>query len=301
MKLGYKIVILFAIGTHLAWSQCGKPDLANNGIATERCSFFSASLGRTMPYEILLPAKYSATVQRYPVLFLLHGWEGDETNWFKYTRLIDHAAGYAMIIVMPRAENSWYVNSATRSADRFQDYILDDLIREIDSHFRTIADGHGRAIAGLSMGGYGALLLALKRPELFAVAASMSGAFAGPSGVENVMPYLRASTDAAFGNAGSSTRRDNNLDMLIAAADASRTPYLLLDCGASDPLLESDRHVAAELSAHHIAYEYHEYPGAHTWEFWNDSLPFVLNVTAKQLHVGGQASAATVAHTPVTH
>jgi putative tributyrin esterase len=258
---------------------------AASGDIVEQHSFFSAALQRQMRYDIVLPARYASGQQRYPVLYLLHGWQGDETNWVKLTHLVELASRYALIIVTPEAANSWYVNSATNPADRYADSIAADLITEIDGHYRTIASSHQRAIAGLSMGGYGALLLTLRHPDLFSFAASISGAFGGPSGVEHVLPQLKPSTDQAFGPPESPTRKENDLDTLIAAADPAKTPYMLLDCGTADPLLPSNRHVIDELWSRGIGYEYHELPGAHTWSFWDSSLPNLFDVLSRKLHL----------------
>jgi S-formylglutathione hydrolase FrmB len=279
------IILLTATLPMRSSAQHLKSSLSTAGDTVEQHTFFSAALQRQMPYEIVLPAGYSSGQQRYPVLYLLHGWQGDETNWVKLTHLVELASRYSLIIVTPRALNSWYVNSATNPADRYADYIADDLIAEIDGHYRTIATSHQRAIAGLSMGGYGAVLLTLRHPGLFDFTGSISGAFAGPSGIEDVMPGLKPSTDQAFGPPDSATRKENDLDTLIAAANPAKTPYMFLECGTSDPLLPSDRHVVAELSARGFAYEYHEMPGSHTWSFWDNSVPNLLDVLSKKLHV----------------
>jgi len=261
----------------------GVPSAARDTV--ERRVFHSSALQREMPYEVVLPIGYAAGQQRYPVLYLLHGWQGDETDWIKRTHLTELAAMYQLVIVTPRADNSWYVNSATKPADHYADYLLDDVIHEVDSHYRTTADAQHRAIAGLSMGGYGALLFALKRPALFSFAASISGAFSGPSGIEAVMPQLKPSIDQAYGASGSATRKLNDLDSFIAAADPTTLPYLFLECGSSDPLLPSNRRVVSELSTYKVRYEYRELPGAHTWSFWDNSLSPMLTELARQLHL----------------
>jgi len=175
------------------------------------------------------------------------------------------------------------VNSATIEKDRFEDYIADDLIREIDGHWRTIASPHRRAIAGLSMGGYGSLLFGLKHADSFSVAGSVSGALDGPAGVEQVMPVLRESTDRAYGAANSATRTADNIFSLTEKAEGSKLPYLFVECGAQDPFLPSNRKFVNDLSQKHIPYEYHEYPGAHNWEFWDSSLPLMLKVIAARI------------------
>jgi len=267
------------------------------GDTVEQRSFLSAALQRQMRYEIVLPAGYESGQKRYPVLYLLHGWEGDETNWVKLTHLVELASRYAVIVVTPQAANSWYVNSASNPADRYADYIADDLIAEVDVHYRTIASSHQRAVAGLSMGGYGALLLTFRHPGLFGFAGSISGAFAAPSGVEQVMPQLKPSTDQAFGPTGSQTREDNNLDTLIAATDPAKIPYMFIDCGTVDPFLRSNRHVVEEISARGFDYEYHELPGAHTWSFWDNSLPSLLDALSRKFHLEGPAvTPRTITH-----
>jgi S-formylglutathione hydrolase FrmB len=292
--------ILIATATVLAavvppaYSQQNRPLLSTSIDTVAQRTFFSAALQREMPYEVVLPAGYAAGQQRYPVLYLLHGWQGDETNWVKLTQLTELVSSYPLIVVTPRAENSWYVNSATNPSDRYADYIVDDVIPDVDSHYRTIPDARHRAIAGLSMGGYGALLFTLRRPGLFGFAASISGAFSGPSGIEEVMPQLKPSIDQAYGTWGSPTRKENDLDSLIAAADPPTIPYLFLECGTADPLLPSNRHVVAELSSRKIAYEYHELPGAHTWPFWDNSVQSFLGVLAQHLNL---QPAASVTHT----
>jgi putative tributyrin esterase len=249
--------------------------------------FHSKALNRDMHYMVVLPVDYDHSQQRYPVLYLLHGWAGDYTNWVKLTKLIEYSRRYPMIVVTPDAQNSWYVNSATIPADRFEDYITNDLIREIDTRWRTIAAPDRRAIAGLSMGGYGSILFGLQHPDLFAVIGSVSGAFDGPSGIERLIPDLRESTDRAFGADGSATRIDNNIYSLLlsvsAKAERTSVPYFFLECGSQDSLLSSNRKFVEELSSKNVSYEYHEYPGAHSWEFWDKSLPMILEVIATRI------------------
>ena len=116
-------------------------------------SFQCASLNRMMHYRVLLPANYDTSKKRYPTLFLLHGLYGDYKNWSTLTSLVKYARNLNLIIAMPDAGNSWYVDSATNPADRYEDYFVQDFIREIDAHYRTKPERSARAVAGLSMGG----------------------------------------------------------------------------------------------------------------------------------------------------
>ena len=115
-------------------------------------------------------------MRRYPVLYLLHGLTGDYKDWSTRTNLAEYSKTVPVIIVMPDAGNSWYTNAADGTS-KFEDYIATELPADVVQKYRTINSRHGRAIAGLSMGGYGALKLALKRPAQFSVVGSFSGAF----------------------------------------------------------------------------------------------------------------------------
>lgn len=281
MKAVWAGALLLISQTGSAQAKVAAP--AGGADRVEQRIFFSRALGREMPYEVVLPAGYASSQRRYAVLYLLHGWQGDETNWVTLTHLVEIAGRYPLIVVTPRAANSWYVDSATHEADRYAEYIVHDLIADVDSHFRSIADAHERAVAGLSMGGYGALLLTLRHPGAFEFAASVSGAFAGSTGIETLLPQLTPSLMDAFGPPNSATRRDNDMDALIAKAEPAKTPYLFLECGTADPLLALNRHVVAELSDRNFAYEYHELPGAHTWTFWDNSLVPMFETLAEHL------------------
>ncbi|MCL5746372.1 MAG: esterase family protein, partial [Acidobacteria bacterium] len=123
--------------------------------------FQSESLGQERAFNILLPADYDSSTRRYPTLYLLHGLGDDHTAWAYMTNLSGYAVHHNIIIVMPDASKSWYVNSAADPKARFEDMIVKDLIPFVDSHYRTIPLPRSRAVAGLSMGGYGAAFLGL--------------------------------------------------------------------------------------------------------------------------------------------
>jgi len=251
--------------------------------------FESTSLGRQMHYRVLLPEGYNATERRYPVLYLLHGWNGDYKNWETRTNLFEYAKGLPMIIVMPDAENSWYVNSATVPQDKFEDYIIKDLIKDVDDHWRTIRSPHRRAIAGLSMGGYAAIKFALQYPDLFTFAASLSGAFNAPDELDHVTDLFNKSIYGAYGPDGSETRSANDVYKLAESANVTKLPYLYLAVGNQDKFfLEPNRKLVSLFSSKGIRYEYHEYPGAHTWRFWDEHVPAVLHLAAHYIVGSGR-------------
>jgi len=210
------------------------------------------------------------------VLYLLHGLYGDYLNWDTRTGLENYALSLPILIVMPDAGDSWYTNSATVPADKFEDYIASDLIAEVDAKYRTIADRHQRAIAGLSMGGYGAIKLGLKYPELFAFAGSLSGAFNAPQNLDELRPNFRAKLLQVYGKRGNPVRNENDVFEILKTPHSDGTPYFYLACGTSDFFLQVNRSFVDQISLAKLVYEYHETPGGHTWEYWDENLNALL-------------------------
>lgn len=243
-------------------------------------SFHSAALDREMKYRILLPCDYQTGSGRFPALYLLHGLYGDYLNWDTRTDLELFAQKYELIVVMPDADNSWYTNSATDPKDKFEDYIAKDLVAEINSKFRTLRSRHARAIAGLSMGGYGALKIALRYRDEFAFAGSLSGALNAAQDLADKRPEFRDQLLKVFGPSGSAVRADNNLFSLLQTASAKDLPYFYLACGSADDFLPVNREFAAQLSSRSADYEYHETAGGHSWDYWDRSLPDLFRAVA---------------------
>ena len=251
-------------------------------VAVKDSIFYSSSLQRNMHYRVIIPRDY-ATGGRVPVLYLLHGLYGDYQNWDTSTGLENYVQNLHWLIVMPDADDSWYTNSATVPAERFEDYIVKDLIAEIDGKYRTIHDGHTRAISGLSMGGYGAVKLGLKYPELFAFAGSLSGAFNAAQDLDHLRPEFRTKLLEVFGNEGGDTRAENDIFRLLNTPHQAPYPYFYVACGTADFFLSTNRALTQELSAKKLAYEYHETSGGHTWEYWDQALKPMLNAIDEQL------------------
>ena len=273
-------LLLAALLLHIPAQTGTQPRLAPQRLHEE--SVQSAALGRTMKYRVLLPADYATSQRRYTVLYLLHGLGGDYKDWTTRTNLADYSRTLPLIIVMPDGENSWYTNAANAPEERFEDYILTDLQADVAAKYRTINSRHGRTIAGLSMGGYGALKMALKRPGAFAVAASFSGAFSATRPeLAKMIPSEEARLRRIYGDDDSVSRRQNDLYSLAAAVKPGSAPYLYIDCGIADGLVTANREVVAALHKSGVAYEYHEVAGAHTWAYWDrqirEFLPVLMN------------------------
>lgn len=290
---------------------------------------WSQSLGTTKRLYVYLPPSYARdTSARYPVLFYLHGVGGDEENWVRLARLdrvMDSlvAAGHGeAIVAMPDGDDSWYTTWAAlpdlagcrrdtaraEPADRYcvpwphyDDYVARDLVAHVDSAYRTRRAARHRGIGGLSMGGYGAVTLALRYPDVFAAAASHSGVLAPALLAPREVPpdvgvaalqwartpdeLRRAAGEPrytrwfvpAFGRdtIGWYAREPAKLVARLLAA-GTPVPALHLDCGVADPYLGQTRAFAAGLRAYGVPFAYREAPGGHSWDYWRAQLPASL-------------------------
>ena len=140
-------------------------------------SFYAPSLGKFRRVAVMTPQSFEPAY-RYPVLYLLHGYDGNHTDWTRRTKLSEYVRGVQLIIVMPDGENSWYVNSPTDPTMKYEDFLTRDLPAYIRGRYSI--DTTRQAIAGLSMGGYGAIMLTLRHPDMFKFAGGLSSAITAP-------------------------------------------------------------------------------------------------------------------------
>lgn len=256
----------------------------------ETVDFKSATFGAARPYRVILPVEYASSPStRYPVLYLLHGLSDGSGTWTERTNVADHAAGHRFIVVMPEGGAGWYTDSATVPADRWETYLLNEIVPDVQKRYRTIEEGYARGIAGLSMGGYGSLKMALKHPDEFALAASMSGSVnaARYSDADAAGWELHAESIArAFGPADSPTRAANDLFALVGARVPGRPvtfPYIYMDCGTEDALVDANRRFAALLTEKRLAHEFHEVPGIHNWDLWEKRIRVIFALADEKL------------------
>jgi len=255
-------------------AQPDRPRLTSNAVMRD-VTFHSAALNRDMQYRVVLPESPAASVN-LPVVYLLHGAGGNFRDWSNQT----DAARFAergLILVMPEGNDSYYVNAAERPQDRYEDYIVNDLIADVESKFPVAAGRATRAIVGVSMGGYGAVKLALSHPDLFVFAAGISSAVDVPSrpfSIKRIEQWWQHRS--IFGPWGSQSRRNGDPFVLARSAEPARTPYLFLTCGEQDGLLPANRSFAALLEHRHFRYEFHVAPGGHDWNQWDEQLPGVF-------------------------
>lgn len=256
----------------------------------ETVQFQSKLVGATLPYNVVLPVDYgTSTRARYPVLYLLHGLSGHYSDWLTRTNIGEYASQYRMIVVMPEGNDAWYTDSATKANDKYESYILKELIPDVQKRYRTIETRYGRGVAGLSMGGYGALKFGLKSAGTFLFAASLSGALAAPSWTEKDLRDAGAARDSVlsvFGPAGSETRKANDIFEIVRALAPARIaalPYLYLDCGTEDAYFTTNQQFAALLREKKIPHEYRQLPGDHNWAYWDQQVQEVLKIAGQKL------------------
>jgi putative tributyrin esterase len=288
MKKSTSICLLFLVlfGSGAAQSPTAHAKLPTN---VRQANLESKLLGRSMPYRVILPVGYAKTAaKRYPVIYLLHGLFGGHENWTTLTKLPLYAQNYAAIIVTPEGENGWYTDSPTKPANRYEDYIIKELIPEIDAKYRTKAARVGRAIAGLSMGGYGALKYGVKYPEMFVLVGSFSGALGAASFSDGSgeMASIFKSIDEAFGPAGSETRTVNDLFAIVHNASPEKIktfPFIYLDCGTEDFFFQNNREFVAVLNEKRVPHEFRELPGRHAWPYWDKQVLEFLRLSERFL------------------
>lgn len=264
----------------------GREQAISAGISKQTLK--SSLLKRDIPYNIYLPAGYADGAKndvRYPVIYLLHGLTGSFGDWAARTNLKQYAGDHQFIIVMPDGKNGWYTDSATVPDDKFESYIIKELIPEVDKIYRTKATRSNRAIAGLSMGGYGSLKFGLKFSDLFSLAGSFSGAL-GITEItdKNSIPFIATSVMSVYGDAGSETRKANDLFKLLREVNAEKAkglPFIYVDCGTEDFLIQNNRDFISLLTEKKIPHEFRQLPGAHDWKFWDSQIQEFLRLSKR--------------------
>ena len=285
-KIGLLAAILAAVFSTSVQAQTAVAAKVSSAEVVEK-KLASKLMARDMPYRVILPVRYNEEKnKRYSTIYLLHGLTGHYDNWTDKTKLVGFAALHDYILITPEGDNGWYTDSASVPNDKYESYIIKELIPEIDKIYRTTADRSHRAIAGLSMGGYGGLKFGIKYPELFSLAGSFSGALEAAAFTEKNAGPIGKSIDAIFGADGSELRKANGIFTLIKEMTPEKIkdlPFLYLDCGTEDFLYKSNRDFAGLLVEKKISHEFRELPGGHNWTFWNSQVKEFLEVADSRL------------------
>jgi putative tributyrin esterase len=241
--------------------------------------FHSPALAKACSMTVIVP-EGSVGQPPFPVCYLLHGLSDDHTSWARHTSIERHVAGLPLIVVMPDGGRGFYCDAVDGPA--YERHLLDDVIGFVDRTFHTMPERQGRVIGGLSMGGYGAIKLALKYPQLFCSAVSHSAALDVQRRLER--PEVAEEMRRIFGPAPGGGPNDPYA--LAATIDRTLLPALRLDCGLEDGLLEENRAFHRHLEQLGIPHEYAECPGAHTWEYWDCHIQEALAFHQRVLGLG---------------
>ncbi len=262
----------------------------------ESLSVNSKVLGKEVKYSIYLPDGYEHTNRSYPVLYLLHGYTDDETGWTQFGE-VQHIADKTIasgeapptIIVMPDGGVSFYINSHDGKV-RYEDFFVNEFIPEIEKTYRIRSKKEFRAVAGLSMGGYGSLIFSLKHPDLFAAAAPLSAAVWSDDEILKVTDERWDNFMGVFLQKGLRGKDrlnkhwyDNSPLKIVETAPLEKLKSVryYIDCGDDDFLIKGNMALHAAMIDKGVPHEFRVRDGGHSWTYWRTALPEVLKFAGK--------------------
>lgn len=249
----------------------------------------SKLLKTNVKYSVYLPDGYDHSERKYPIVYLLNGYTGDERDWIQFGNMqnimdsgITNSDFPAMIVVMPDGDDRLYVNKYDGTYP-YGDMLIEELIPYVESQYRVRSEKQFRAVSGLSMGGAGCLILAFKHHDLFGAVAAFSSAIRTD---EEFMAYRKGDGwdnyfGRAFGTGLEGTdrltdfyRKNNVLDLAKNTdANALKSVRIYFDCGDDDYLSPGNAYLHLTLKSREIPHEFRMNEGAHTWPYWREHLP----------------------------
>lgn len=259
----------------------------------------SAVMGRDVNYTIYLPYDYETSQRTYPVVYLLHGYTDDNTAWLQFgeiNRCADKAIADGtippMIIVMPDADSSFYIN-AYDGKESYEDFFIKEFIPAIEKKYRIKSEKRYRGVAGLSMGGYGTLIYSLKYPDMFAAAAPLSAAVFND---DDIIGFPEESWNRTFAQLyGRNKKGQDRLtkawnDNAILKIVANKTPEDLkkvrmwIDCGDDDFLIKGNCLLHIALTEKKAPHEFRVRDGVHNWTYWRTGITDALKFIGESFH-----------------
>lgn len=256
-------------------------------------SLYAPALDLHTSYRVLLPADYESSGRHYPVLYMLHGVAGDSSEWQSIglleaaDRMVQRGEIDPFLIVLPNGGAHYWVNQATGA--RWADYVVNDVVAQVDRNYRTIADPSARAIGGLSMGGEGALRIALTNPGIFGTAAAHS-----PS-LRTAFDQFSPELQALFGD--EVAWRAATPLWLVEDTDAAYGLQLAVDVGEDDPWRPNVELLHERMVNREIPHQFEVLPGEHAAEYWIDNVDHYLAFYSSAL----AAASANAALVPDAH
>ncbi len=291
-NVGYQLLLILCCSISIAYAQPA-------GKVLETRIVKSTILGKDVRYTVYLPADYETSNRNYPVVYLLHGYTDDNTGWLQFgeiNRYADKAMAEGtippMIIIMPNGDSSWYINSYD-GKENYEDFFVKEFMPTIEKTYHIKAEKKYRGVAGLSMGGYGTLILSMKHPELFAAAAPLSAAVFDD---DAVISSPEASWARTFGQLYGRDLKgkdrltknwyDNSILKIVetkSADDLKKVRYWI-DCGDDDFLTKGNCLLHIALSEKKVPHEYRVRDGAHTWTYWRTGITDALKFIGDSFH-----------------
>ncbi|MDJ1502258.1 alpha/beta hydrolase family protein [Xanthocytophaga agilis] len=232
----------------------------------------SVVMNKKIKAVVIIPDSYVGG-KEFPVVYLLHGYSGNQSDWIKKAPAIrEYVDLYKMIIVCPDGGySSWYFDSPVDTKWKYETYVADELVKWVDKNYKTVKSPAGRSITGLSMGGHGALYLALRHQDVFGAAGSMSG------GVD-IRPFPKnweiASRLGKYAEQPENWEKHTVVNMLHLLTPGALT--LLIDCGTEDFFFQVNESLHKKLLERNIPHDYITRPGAHNWDYWANAVQYQL-------------------------
>lgn len=263
------LFLSLALGSIAVTSAPGQSNVsaASFGQLVSTDSIYSTILNRKVATTIILPVNYDPA-KSYPVFYLLHRWSGNNESFLK-SNLLSELKDKPLIVVTPNADTSWYVNSFSNPASRYEDFMTRELMPYMDKKYKT--DTSRQAIGGFSMGGFGALQLGLKHPERFKFIADISGPINPPFSDVPLTPnsplhIIKNSVRVSFGDVNSSVSTGSNVFRLVKSVPASVPLFIYMAVGRQDQfdfIVPQHQLFIDALKKQGINYQYTEYEGGH--------------------------------------
>lgn len=260
------MIRVFVLGCLLCWM------LPGQAATVDTVQIFSEAMQRDIPAIVITPDGYQeVSEQRFPVIYLLHGYSDDYSGWVTKAPGVDQLADrHRVILVCPDGGyDSWYLDSPVDSSSQYETHVAEEVVAYVDKHYRTLAQPAGRAITGLSMGGHGALFLAIRHLDTFGAAGSMSG------GVDLTYNINNWNIKGKLGPYERNPLRWDSLSVVNMAPSLSADQLaLIVDCGVDDFFFRINQQLHEILLEHQIPHDYIERPGAHNWPYWTDAVAY---------------------------
>jgi S-formylglutathione hydrolase FrmB len=234
---------------------------------------YSAAMNKALKCVVIKPADYKKTKLAYPVVYLLHGYDGWYSNWIiREPKLKDYSDRYNILIVCPEGgKSSWYFDSPLDSTMKYETYISKEVPAYIDKHYKTIKDPKARAITGLSMGGHGAFFIAFRHPGTFGACGSMSGLMDLHTTGQKYELQKRIGDTLKFAE---NWKKFSVMHVIENYPNDSLA--IILDCGTGDKFYTTNRQLHEKLLMLKIPHDYIERPGKHDWPYWKNSIQYHL-------------------------